>query len=95
MDNFKLFKTDCHTVIDRTDINLKGLHYEVVCEVRSGGSKQKLLYIRETKETMQNLLCEYLFDWAYQGGDFIVFSEEDFEGYSEFNPFVTEAEETP
>ena len=89
MDNIKLFKTDCHTVIDRSDVNLKGLHYEIVTEVHSGGFKQNLLYIRETKATMKDLLSEYLFKWAYDGNDSIVFSEEDFEG-SEFNPFVSE-----
>tara|TARA_B110000285_G_C15027173_1_gene564772 strand:- start:401 stop:919 length:519 start_codon:yes stop_codon:yes gene_type:complete len=89
MDNIKLFKTDCHTVVDRSDVNLKGLHYEIVTEVHSGGFKQKLLYIRETKATMKERLSEYLFEWAYDGHDFIGFCEEDFEA-SEFNPFVSE-----
>lgn len=92
MTNIKTFKSDCWTVIDRSDINLKGLHYEIVTETFSNGS-QSLLYIRETKSTMKNLLSDYLFKWAYDGHDFIIFSEEDFEGYSEFNPFLTDGGE--
>jgi len=95
MTNIKTFKSDCWTVIDRSDINLKGLHYEIVTETFSNGS-QSLLYIRETKSTMKKLLSDYLFEWAYEcsdNGEYIIFSEEDFEGYSEFNPFLTDGGE--
>ena len=80
----KTFKTDCHIVIDRSDVNLKGLKYEII---RHDETDQEVLVIRETKQTMLNFLGEHLADWAYDGRDFITLVEDDFDEYSEYNPF--------
>jgi len=86
MNTVKTFETDCHTVIDRSDINLKGLKYKIDFNEDAMGFGQKLLYICESKETMSEILGK-LCEWAFDGGDYIVFSEHDFLDYSEYNPF--------
>lgn len=83
---FERFETDCHTVVDRSDINLKGLRYEVLPDGHDDG--QRSLYIRESRETMKELLG-VLYEWAYDGSDSVMFCEDDFE-QSEFNPFDRE-----
>lgn len=80
----KTFKTDCHIVINRSDVNLKGLKYEIIWHE---GTDQKVLIIRETKQTMLNFLGKYVADWAYDGNDFIMLVKDEFEEYSEYNPF--------
>ena len=80
----KTFETDCHVVIDRSDVNLKGLKYKIT---KNKDTKQKTLVICETKQKMLEHLGNHLFDWAYDGNDHIVFCDDDFFDYSEYNPF--------
>jgi len=80
----KTFKTDCHIVINRSDVNLKGLKYEIIWHE---GTDQKVLVIRETKQTMLNFLGAHVADWAYDGNDFIMLVKDEFDEYSEYNPF--------
>tara|TARA_R110000782_G_scaffold227368_1_gene314125 strand:- start:392 stop:979 length:588 start_codon:yes stop_codon:yes gene_type:complete len=92
MNTVKTFETDCHTVIDRSDINLKGLKYKIDFNEDAMGFGQKLLYICESKETMSKILGE-LCEWAFDGSDHIIFSEHDFLDYSEYNPFELDRRE--
>jgi hypothetical protein len=80
----KTFETDCHIVINRSDVNLKGLKYEIIWHKETD---QEVLVIRETKKTMLDFLGEYVADWAYDGADFIMLVKDEFDEYSEYNPF--------
>ena len=80
----KTFETDCHIVINRSDVNLKGLKYEIIWHK---GTDQKILVIRETKQKMLTFLGKHVADWAYDGADFIMLVEDEFDEYSEYNPF--------
>ena len=80
----KTFQTDCHIIINRSDVNLKGLKYEII---RHKVTDQKLLVIRETEQTMLNFLGEHVAAWAYDGHDCITLMEDDFDEYSAYNPF--------
>ena len=85
MNTIKTFETDCHTVVDRTDINLKGLRY-VIEFAEEARFDQKLLTLVDSRETLAPIFGTLL-EWAYDGSDSIGFSEEDFLDYSEYNPF--------
>lgn len=85
MNTVKTFETDCHAVIDRTDINLKGLRY-VIEFAEEARFDQKLLTLVDSRETLAPIFGTLL-EWAYDGSDSIGFSEEDFLDYSEYNPF--------
>ena len=85
MNTVKTFETDCHTIVDRTDINLKGLRY-VIELAEEARFDQKLLTLVDSRETLAPIFGTLL-EWAYDGSDSIGFSEEDFLDYSEYNPF--------
>lgn len=85
MNTVKTFETDCHAVIDRTDINLKGLRY-VIELAEEARFDQKLLTLVDSRETLAPIFGTLL-EWAYDGSNSIGFSEEDFLDYSEYNPF--------
>jgi len=74
------FEVDTWIFFDRDSFNLKGYKYNF-CE-----GKQNLLEIDKTDlPKLKKELSSYHYDWATDGSDTVIFSEDDFE--DTYNPF--------
>ena len=74
MNTTKTFENDFYTMIDRSEVNLKGLTYEVYFD------NQWLLRILADRVSVAAILGEHLAQWAYNADDcqYVVFGEDDF-----------------
>ena len=74
------FEVDTWIFFDRDSFNLKGYKYNF-CK-----GTQNLLEIDKTDlHKLKKELSSYHYEWATEGGDKVVFSEDDFE--DTYNPF--------
>lgn len=74
------FEVDTWIFFDRCSFNLKGYKYKF-CK----GKDNLLELCKSELSKLKKELDDYHYEWATDGGDKVIFSEEDFEGT--YNPF--------